>query len=200
MKRRIIAAVLLIMTMALMLSGCSSLSGKFVKKLSGRYVNQLNDKDYFEFKSSGKVKYHHNGEKFDGTYRISEGVVFGVIETNGAEIDTDGKHPDGYLEYAGNMNNSMAGENGTLLLLQIENKKTLTFGVYVYARSTFWSRNWWKILIGLVVLGILITIYEKATGRDFEEDCNKLSDRIDNFFDGDDNDDNDSSDFKDKKD
>lgn len=200
MKRRIIAAVLLIMTMAVMLSGCSSLPGEFVKKLSGRYVNQLNDKDYFEFKSGGKVKYHHNGEKFDGTYRISDGVVFGVIETYGKEIDTGGKHPDGYLEYAVNMRDSMQGENGTLLILQIENKKTLTFGVYVYARSTFWSRNWWKLLIGFVVLCIIVAIYEKTTGKDFEEEAYKLSDRIDNFFDGDDNDDNDASDFKDKKD
>jgi len=179
MKKRIIAAVLLIMTALLMLSGCSSLSGKYVKKLSGRYVNQLNDKDYFVFSKGGKVEYHHDGEKYDGTYCITEGVVYGVIVTNGAEIDDGGEYPDGYLEYAGNMNDSMQGDNGTLLILQIENKKTLALGALIFTRSTFWSRNWWKFLIGFVVLCIIATIYEKATGRDIDEDIDKFTDKFD---------------------
>lgn len=198
MRKRITAVVLLVMAMVLMLSGCSFISGKYVKSLSGRYVNQLNNDDYFVFSKGGKVEYNHNGEKFNGTYRISEGVVYGVIVTNGAEINVGGDYPDGYLEYTANMDDSTQSDNGTLLLLQIENKKTLGIGALIYSRSTWLSRNWWKILIGLVIFGIIITIYEKATGKDFEEECEKVGDKMDKLFDGDD--DSDSSDYKDKKD
>jgi len=58
-----------------------------------------------------------------------------------------------------------------------KDKKTIVYGdIYFYKELGFFAKHWPKILIGWLVVGAVMMIYEKITGRELDDD-------IDSFFD-----------------
>ncbi|MDO4332133.1 MAG: zinc ribbon domain-containing protein [Eubacteriales bacterium] len=114
------------------------LGGCGVTKLSGTYVNELDSTEYLKFSGKSKVKLYTQDSTQTGSYRIIDDLLV--------------------LSFGD-------GENATVFL-EIENKKTLYYGLVAYVKKNFLQRHWLKILIGTIVVGIIGWIAEKLEDRE----------------------------------
>lgn len=128
-----------------------TLSGCGVKKLSGTYVSELDSTEYFKFSGESKVTFYSNQDSIDGAYRIVDNAAILYFDLE----------PD-----------------PSVILLEIKNKNTLYYTMTAYVKQGFWKKHWKKFVIGSMVLGVFSIIYKKVTGRDLEDDIEKLSDQF----------------------
>lgn len=115
-------------------------------KISGTYISEQNSDEYYEFSGESIVEYHLNGEILTGSFIYAENTV--LISFN----------------------------SGEMTALSVKNDKTLYYGLNAYVKKGFWEKHWWKFVIGGVIIVVIEAVYKKITGRDLEDDIDKLTD------------------------
>lgn len=121
-------------------------------KLSGTYVAENNKNIYFKFSGERNVSVYSESGHIDGVYTILDKAAVLYFDSEPEEFNT--------------------------LVLDIKSNKKFYLLSTAFVKQGFLKRHWLKILIGLFIIGLLITIYEKITGRSFEDDMEKLADKI----------------------
>ncbi len=127
-----------------------------IKELSGTYVSELSSKEYFEFSGKSKVTYRNEDEKITGSYRISDNMLVCSFDS----------------------------EDNSVMILEVEDEKTLYAGLTAYVKKGFWEKNWLKIVIFNIILAAVFIVYKKVTGRNLEDDMEKWGDQFENFMEG----------------
>lgn len=125
-----------------------------IKELSGTYVNELRSKEYFEFSGKSKVTYRNEDKKITGSYRISDGVLVCSFDS----------------------------EDNPMMILEVEDEKTLYIGLTAYVKKGFWEKNWLKIVIFNIIFAVVYIVYKKVTGHNLEDDIEKWGEQFENFM------------------
>lgn len=172
MKRKWCASLVLLMFMMCFLTACES------KDVSGTYQCESNSNISMTFQDdSSNVSFSDGTNTAEGGYSVLGDylVVSFLEEVNwpilGLESPSDA------------------------MIFEIENDKTLVTNwelisgdveLMKFTKVTIWDsilsfvkEHWLIILIVLFVLGTLITLYEKITGHDIEDDMDNLEEVID---------------------
>lgn len=133
-----------------------TLSGCGEVKLSGTYVDEDNKDNYFKFSGENNVSLYSEQGHIDGTYYIIDDAAILYFDSE-PEFNT--------------------------LILEIKNNRKVYLLSTAFVKQGFLKRNWGKILIGILILGVIIRIYEKTTGRNIEDDLDKADEKLDEFND-----------------
>lgn len=125
------------------------MSGCGKTNISGTYVSERDSNEYLEFTGESRVEYHFDGDSMVGSFRVADNLVL------------------------------ISFDNNESVILEAKNDKTLYNGLNAFVKKGFWEKHWWKFVIGFVALGAVSTIYKMVTGRDLEDDLDKLDERFD---------------------
>lgn len=148
------SAIMLLLMFAL--TGCSGNKEDNIK-ISGTYVWEDNNKVSLSFSgNSVTIKDRQHDIEAEGTF-----IMASTTDDEKYMIATFGGDAGGVPSTIG-----------------IVNEHRLDVGGYYFVKKSFWENNWWKILIGFVILCIIGALYHKKTGRNLEDDVEKLVDKV----------------------
>ncbi len=154
-RKPVLYSIMLILMCAFMLGGCG------IKKLSGKFKNESNKKEYYVFSGESKVDYHNGGTVIHGTYLIEDssltedGTI--LIHFDEEECSAIGIDP--------------------MSVLFVKNRHTIymPFGTTFSKPGPIKQFIKWSLIIS-IVYGVIAWIYKKTTGKDLNEEIEKLSD------------------------
>lgn len=155
MRKKIACLAFMIFMFSVVLISC----GIFGDSLSGKYINKNNDNEYYEFTSTRKATYSLEGISVKGEYEINKTVMLITFEVGGqstfdALIIDESKdtvyHGDDVFVKDGWLDSGIIDSIGSIFSSIIN----------------FLGQHWWKILLGLVILGIVGSIGGKSTKKD----------------------------------
>jgi len=162
MKKQIAGIIIIcgvLMALMFSLNGCNSIFGE---TLSGNYVNAGDNTEYLEFYNKNWVTLHKSGKtNIDGSYKISGDILTISFNLGSSYSDMTFKlNKSRDRIYQGDVT-FIKGGSSTGDSNAIENSGGIP---------------WWGwALIILFGLGVISAVYKKITGRDLDEDIDKLT-------------------------